>query len=419
MQGKTTPQGNLLRTLKVTRLRRYALLLAVAAISLCLMAYDCGESAEVNFGYSYSPRITMPQWTPEGTRILLVLRSTIYVVDADGSNLKAVNGDAGKQYRDAHSPSPSPDGSQVVYSQRLKSGGLIGGRLSYELVLSDIDGSNDRRLTEDVANYVTPAWSPDGSRIAFLSDRLSLEDLSDDLYLTDFTLFTMAPDGTDIRSLAPEVLAREEGAFPVWSPDGRKIAFLSEERLSEGGVQFVIYTVRSDGSELKRLSETISLPAWSPDSNSIALVKDYDTIGLFIVDVDGSESREVKRVSAQANGGRGGLGLYRLDWTSDGSEVRFGSYPFIVVKMDGETVKSNTHLYPEKATAIWSPNGSKVAVIPQFAWDELVSEQDSEVVLFIMSPDGTDKRVLIRETGPGKYKEDKGERWSPDYARGQ
>ena len=232
MQGKTTPQGNLLRTLKATRLRRYALLLAVAVISLCLMAYDCGESAEVNFGYSYSSRMTIPQWTPEGNRILLVRWSTIYVVDADGSNLEVVNGDAGKQYRDAHSPSPSPDGSQVVYSQRLKSGGLIGGRLSYELVLSDIDGSNDRRLTEDVANYVTPAWSPDGSRIAFLSDRLSLEDLSDDLYLTDFTLFTMAPDGTDIRSLAPGVLAIEQGAIPIWSPDGRKIAFLSEERLA-------------------------------------------------------------------------------------------------------------------------------------------------------------------------------------------
>ena len=157
MQGKTTPQGNLLRTLKVTRLRRYALLLAVAAISLCLMAYDCGESAEVNFGYSYSSRMTIPKWTAEGNRILLVRGSTIYVVDADGSNLEVINGDAGKRYRDAHSPSPSPDGSQVVYSQRLKSGGLIGGRLSYELVLSDIDGSNDRRLTEDVANYVTPA----------------------------------------------------------------------------------------------------------------------------------------------------------------------------------------------------------------------------------------------------------------------
>ena len=185
----------------------------------------------------------------------------------------------------------------------------------------------------------------------------------------------------------------------------------------------MIYIVGSDGSELKRLSETISLPAWSPDSNSIALVKDYDrdydTIGLFIVDVDGSESREVRRVSAQANGGRGGLGLYRLDWTADSSEIRFGTYPFIVVKVDGEAVKSNIHLYPEKATAVWSPDGSRVAVNPQFRWDDSASDQDQEVALFTMSPDGSDKRVLIRQAEPGKYKEGKGELWSPDYARGQ
>ena len=146
--------------------------------------------------------------------------------------------------------------------------------------------------------------------------------------------------------------------------------------------------------------------------------RDYDTIGLFIVDVDGSESREVRRVSAQANGGRGGLGLYKLYWTADGSEIRFGSYPFIVANVDGSAVESNIHLYPEKATAVWSPDGSRVAVNPQFQWDDSASDRDQEVRLFTMAPDGSDKRVLIRASS-GKYIEGKGELWSPDYARGQ
>ena len=413
MQGKTTPQGSLLRTLKVTRLRRYTLLLAVALSSLCAVAMECGEAADVNFGYSYTQLMAVPQWAPDGSRIVAELSGIIYVVDTDGSTLKALNDEAGKRYRDAHSPSLSPDGSHVVYSQRLmvKPPGFADSRLDYELVVSDIDGSSKRRLTESIGPEIAPAWSPDGRRIAFLSG-----------YAAEFTLFTMAPDGSDVKSLAPEINVFGHGTYPVWSPDGRKIAFLSSERLPEGGFKYGIYVVGSDGSELKRLSETISLPAWSPDSNRIALAKDYDrdydTIGLFIVDVDGSESREVRRVSAQANGGRRGLGLYKLDWTADGSEIRFGSYPFIVVKVDGSAVESNIHLYPEKATAVWSPDGSRIAVNPQFQWDDSASDRDQEVRLFTMAPDGSDKRVLIRASS-GKNIEGKGEQWSPDYARGQ
>ena len=397
-------------------MRKGLVLLLVAVISLCMVASDCGESAEIEFGYSFHGGSGIPQWTPDGTRIVVELgRGIIHVVDAEGFNLRVLNDHSDNRNRNAHSPSISPDGSQVVYSQRLKTGGLIGGKLNYELVLTSLDGSNVQRLTEDEANDIVPAWSSDGSRIAFLSDRLSLEDLSDDLYLTDFTLFTMAPDGSDVRSLGRNVIELE--APPIWSPDGRHIAFLNwEEEASGNGHQLVAYIVSSDGSNFRRLSESIAMPAWSPDSQSIALLKvgeENDNIVLFTVDVENSEQRELLRMSRNEYG----LGTNVLYWSPDGSEIRFGSYPFTITAMDGSDVQVLKHHYPEMADVAWSPDGSKVAVNPQFLWDDSASEQDGNVALFIMSPDGSGKRVLVRDAASGEYKEGKGERWSPDYVR--
>ena len=406
-------------------LRKGIFLLVVALLSICLMASDCGEDAQIEFGYSYRPNISVPQWTPDGTRIVVELgRGIIFAIDTDGSNLKTLNGDADNRNRDAHAPSISSDGSQVVFSQRLKTGPLLNSFLSYELVLSDLEGPNNQRLTEDRANYVAPVWSPDGTRIAFLSDRLSLEDLSDDHYLTDFTLFTMAPDGTDMRSLAPDVFAWENGAYPAWSPDGSKIAFLSTEQLPDKSFQYVIYVVGSDGSDLRRLTETGSLPAWSPDSRRITFLKwaEGDKAVIYSIDLDGSGLTEIAKVLKERLVHRRFYTPYILEWTADGSEIRFGSYPFIVAKADGSDINVQRHLYPDFADVAWSPDGSKVAVNPRFGQQEYdrsgsVSENDQAVILFTMMPDGSDKRVLIEYGGGGKYKEGKGQLWNSDYAR--
>lgn len=396
-------------------LGRVALLLVMATIGICLMAFDCGESAQIEFGYSYRPAKSLPQWSPDGAQIVVELGYAIYVVDVDGSNLKALH-DTGNRNRDAHSPSISPDGTEVVYSRRLKTKGW----LNYDLVVSNIDGSDDRRLTEDESHDIAPAWSPDGSRIAFLSGRLAGEDLSDGQYTGGFTLFTMAPDGSSVKSLARDIIVSQSP--PIWSPDGRSLAFVANETPQSGNVYTtVLYTVGSDGSNLRKWSETLSRPVWSPDSMSIAFlnVNDDGSAVLYNTALDGPGPQEVVEVPLERTGDRGKVHFPILFWTLDGSEIKFGSYPFIVAATDGSDVQVHRHLYPEMADATWSPDGSKVAVNPQFAWDDSASEQDSEVALFSMSPDGTDKRVLIRYEKPGKYKEGKGELWDPDYARGQ
>ena len=104
------------------------------------------------------------------------------------------------------------------------------------------------RLTNTLAIDRTPAWSSDGARIAFNSER----DGQSEIYI-------MNADGSDQTRLTWG-LAHDHGS--TWSSDGSRIAFGSNL-----GGHFEIYTVKPDGSELTRLTDTpfpSDRPAWSP-----------------------------------------------------------------------------------------------------------------------------------------------------------
>ena len=195
---------------------RTAAIVAFSVVGLCLMAMDCGDDAQVEFGISYSWPQWAPQWTPDGFEVVAGLTASYLLVPADGSRMQEV-AKGGDRFKNVLSASISPDGSRLVYAtlrHRTK------GWRNYELGSSALDGSDYNRLTETEAFESNPVWSPDGARIAFLSDRLAYEDLSDDHYGGEVTLFTMAPDGSDVRALAPNVVAL--GTPPVWSPDSRR-----------------------------------------------------------------------------------------------------------------------------------------------------------------------------------------------------
>jgi len=122
------------------------------------------------------------------------------------------------------------------------------------------DGTEKTVLTDGEANDMSPVISPDGSRIAFVSDR----DGNREIYV-------MNADGTNPVNLTRHVA---EDWTPAWSPDGRYIAFSSFRDSN-----WELYVMRSDGSEVTRLTENVFAdysPSWSPDGTKLAYVSDRD-----------------------------------------------------------------------------------------------------------------------------------------------
>jgi Tol biopolymer transport system component len=129
------------------------------------------------------------------------------------------------------SPAWSPDGSRIAFSSERDG--------NAEIYVMKADGSGMTRLTHTSADERDPAWSPDGRTIAFITGRTGKTELS-----------TMKPDGSDQKKLLS--MDRGDAAEPRWSPDGSTIAFV---HLPDGrtGRAAIICTVNADGTTLRHL----------------------------------------------------------------------------------------------------------------------------------------------------------------------
>jgi TolB protein len=212
------------------------------------------------------------QISPDGTKVLFGARrnngDSLYTMDIDGSNLRSIVATSVKY------GGWSPDVSKVAYTDD-----------SGALTIVNADGSNPVIVTSLYPKWnYDPAWSPDGTRIAFYSD------LASTTYRTD--IYVINTDGTGMTRITT-LPGDEDG--PDWSPDGTQIAFASRGTNERG-----IYTVHPDGTGLKRLTTapdpayTDWFPDWSPDGKRIVFSSDRanassgDPFALFSVNADGT-----------------------------------------------------------------------------------------------------------------------------------
>ena len=167
-------------------------------------------------GYLNLPR---PTWAPDGSRILFSTSSTTYVVDPNGTEPQKILGDATAAVF-------SPDGQSLAYVA------LDGNRRSVGLGVARADGSHPHTVAQ--GEISDPAWSPDGSAIAFTRGVGAMSQIS-----------LIGLDGANERTIA-------SGTSPAWAPDGSWIAFAHFDQATSRLQAFV---VRPDGTD-QRLVET-------------------------------------------------------------------------------------------------------------------------------------------------------------------
>ncbi len=167
----------------------------------------------------------------------------IYVMDADGGNPQNLT-NSPRYDRD---PSWSPDGKRIAFMSD-RDGHVINGFPSYEIYVMDADGRNPQNLTNHPNSDENPSWSPDGKRIAFDSFR----DGNRDIYVMDV-------DGGNQRRLTKNPFKDWE---PTWSPDGKRIVFVSDREV-DGNHE--VHLINADGNNPRNLTNHAgddTDPAW-------------------------------------------------------------------------------------------------------------------------------------------------------------
>ena len=365
----------------------------------------------------------VPQWSPQADAIVFEHDQRLYRIGVDGFGLLPITGDPAEDEREvAISPDISPDGFRLAYASYKHDSWLPWKKhYQWQIVTSDLDGSDKRRLTKIKSDHfypgsISPVWSPDGKRIAFLSDRLVPGRPDIVSYYGHFRIYTMASDGSDVRTLAP--LVRVKANPPSWSPDGQYLAF--EGFNPDLATGMALYTVRVDGSDLAKLGNTASPPTWSPDSSWIAFLRnDADGSSLHIISPNGSNATKIAQFSDDQSS------RFRvLSWFPDGMRIFISGEGMVAaVDSDGSDYEvlidtaANTPWLRAPFHISWSPDTSRVAIYA--AIDDGYVANRFDMVLSTMVADGSNKRILARLQLYNDVVGAHGVPWPPEFEGGK
>ncbi|HEX2032067.1 MAG TPA: phosphodiester glycosidase family protein [Actinomycetota bacterium] len=281
--------------------------------------------------------------------------SDILVLDEDGSNEENLTGTPDAQEFD---PAWSPEGTRIAFARKLARNN------TWDIYVMDALGATEVRLTQDFGGPIDrqPAWSPDGTRIAWTR---SVH------HAGTSQVFVMNADGSGMESLTNAIPGRFDSS-PAWSPDGSRIAFVSNR-----GTGFPeLWVMDADGSDRRRLTVNSWIdgnPAWSPDGRELVFDRccPGGSSDLFAVEVDTGLQRRLTSTWPHE---------VQPAWSPDGQEVVFVSYPrkggdkdlFAMPALGGDR-----RLLLSSGQAELSPD-----------WSAAVSEEEPPVPVPTLSPGG-------------------------------
>jgi TolB protein len=250
-------------------------------------------------------------------RVLPPLNREIFRMDATGANVLRITNRSGQDY----TPAWSPDGSKIAFA------------CAVEICLMNDDGSAIVQRTTAM-RAEAPAWAPGGARIAFHADPSG----------TNYDIYVMDAAGGNIVRLTTDPAT---DGFPDWSPDGSRIAF---RRMVSGTSQILL--MNADGTGVVQLPTGGggSTPAWSPDGSRIAF--DSDRSGrteIYVVNADGSALTQVTTA-----------GGAKADWSLDGTRIVFyatrnNNTDLYAINPDGTREVRLTSASESDYTPAWGP----------------------------------------------------------------
>ena len=223
-------------------------------------------------------------------------------------------------------------GSRIVFSHLAFD--------NVEIYVMDADGGNRENLSNHPVDDMEPDWSPDGTKIAFVSNR------NDSVY----QIYVMDADGMNQIRLTDGPLEKRQ---PDWSPDGGKIVFIVRDPNNH------IDVMDADGKNRVRLQDQASEPSWSPDGGKIVFVSwrnwDHET---FVIGADG---QGLERVKPRLDG-------FGPSFSPDGRQLAYyasdeGFRHVYVVDIDGKNPKRLTRNQGHHSHPTWSPDGGAIAYV--------------------------------------------------------
>ena len=290
----------------------------------------------------------------------------------------------------AHAAFPGQNGKIAFEYSQCGATGCTGPNL-YDVFE---DGTGRTQLTT-VGRNIQAAWSADGSKIAFATDRNEPSPPGVCGGHCNWEIYTMNADGTGQTRLT---FNSAEDLAPTWSPDGSKIAFNS--------AQNGIYVMNADGSDQRLLLAGARDPAWSPDGTKIAYTgpggesDQLNATDIWVMDADGTNQRRITQSGdIEYMCGSDYFTIdeadFGPDWSPDGTRLAYGEFfndlcldgdaSYAVETVDASGAGSERTIFSAGEgcgfpSAAWSPDGSRIAY--------------TYCYLYGVNPDGSDKRPI-------------------------